>query len=90
MAACYTGVAPFSLYFRDTKSAGPWFFSSVTARLHQVSVCNAVMTLAILLSLNTMESLQNGLQSYSGVTQLFSMRAVSIALPSVDADAWYK
>ena len=35
---------------------------------------NAVMTLAILFSLKTMESLENGLQPHSGATPLFSMR----------------
>ena len=34
---------------------------------------NAAMMLATLLSLNTMESLQNGLQPHSGVTPSFSM-----------------
>ena len=55
---------------------------------------NAAMTLAILFSLKTMESLENGLQSKSGATPLFSMRtesqASSQSCHSVDADAWYK
>ena len=38
---------------------------------------NAAMTLAILFSLKTMESLENGLQTQSGATPLFSMRTES-------------
>ena len=48
------------------------------------------MTLVILLSLKTMESLENGLQSHSGVTPLFSMTAVSQSYLSVDASAQCK
>ena len=48
----------------------------------------------IQLSTKTIESLQNGLQPYSGVNPLFSMRAVSLLSSqrcrSVDADAWCK
>ena len=40
----------------------------------------AAMTPVILLSLKPMESLQNGLQRYSGVTPFFSMRAVLLEL----------
>ena len=35
---------------------------------------NAGMTLAILFSLRTVESLENGLQTHSGATPLFSQR----------------
>ena len=49
--------------------------------------------LAMLFSLKTIESLKNGLQTHSGATRLFSMRAVSLTLlqscRSVDSDAWY-
>ena len=39
----------------------------------------AAMTLAILFSLKTMESLENGLQTQSGAIPLFSMRTESQA-----------
>ena len=52
------------------------------------------MMLAILFSVKTMELLENGLQPYSGVTPLFSMRIESkLSLQScwrLDADAWCK
>ena len=50
------------------------------------------MTLAILFSLKTMESLENGLQPYSGVTPLISMRIVSLASWQSyrSVDAWCK
>ena len=61
---------------------------SLRARLHQV------MTLAILFSLETMESLENRLKPHSGVTPLFSMttelQASSQSCCSVDADACCK
>ena len=40
---------------------------------------NAAMTLVILFSLKTMESLENGLQTHSGATPYFSMRTESQA-----------
>ena len=52
---------------------------------------NVAIKLAILFSLKTMESLKNGLQPYSGATQLFSIRIISLASSqscrSIDADA---
>ena len=52
------------------------------------------MTLAILFSLKTIKSLENGLQPHSGVTPLFSMRIESLtplqSCCSIDADAWCK
>ena len=52
---------------------------------------NSAMMLAILFSLKTMESLENGLQPHSGATPLFSMRTVLLALSQrcciIDADA---
>ena len=55
---------------------------------------NSAMTLAILFSLKTMESLENRLKTQSGATPLFSMRtesqASSQSCRTVDADAWYK
>ena len=51
---------------------------------------NSAMTLAILFSLKTVELLENGLQTHSRATPLFSMRTESQASCSVDADAWYK
>ena len=52
------------------------------------------MMLAILFSLKTMESLQNGLQPHSGATPLFSIRTVLLAssqsFHNTDADAWCK
>ena len=52
------------------------------------------MTLAILCSLKSVESLENTLQPHSGGTPLFSMktesRATSQGCRSVDADAWCK
>ena len=40
---------------------------------------NAAMTLMIMFSLKTVELLENGLQTHSGVTLLFSMRTESQA-----------
>ena len=40
---------------------------------------NSAMMAMILFSLKTMESLENGLQSHSGATSLFSIRTVSLA-----------
>ena len=52
------------------------------------------MTLAILFSSKTVESLENGLQTHSGVIPLISKKTESQASSqccrSVDADAWYK
>ena len=52
------------------------------------------MTLVILFSLKSMESLANWLQPDSGAAQLFSMRSVSLvpsqSCRSIDADAWCK
>ena len=46
---------------------------------HQHQGCdNSWMTLAILFSLKTMESLENGLQPHSGATLLFEMGTVSL------------
>ena len=61
----------------------------------QSKLCgNSAMTLAILFSLKTTGSLENGLQSNSGMTPLFSMTAVSLASSqsccSIDSDARYK
>ena len=55
---------------------------------------NSAITLAILFSLKTVESLENRLQTHFGATPLFSMRTVllssSQSCRSVDADAWCK
>ena len=55
---------------------------------------NAAMTLAILFSLKTMESLQNGVATHFQATPLFSMKTESQASSqrcrSIDADAWCK
>ena len=55
---------------------------------------NAAMTFAILFSLKTMESLQNGFATHFQVSPLISMRKESLASSqsgrSVDADAWCK
>ena len=51
---------------------------------------NSAMTLAILFSLKTEELLENGLQTHSRATPLFSMRTECKRHRSVDADAWYK
>ena len=48
-------------------------------RLHRVSSVNAVMALAILLLMKTVESLQNGFVALSGGTPLFSIIEVSLA-----------
>ena len=70
-------------------SQGPVY----TKRQHQRYDDDAMM-LAILFSLKTMESLENGLQTQSGETPVFSMRtdsqASSLCCRSVDAFAWYK
>ena len=62
---------------------------------HQRQCCdNSGMTLAILFSLKTVESLENGLQTHSGAIPLISIRtesqASSQSCRSVDADAWCK
>ena len=53
---------------------------------------NTVMTLAILLSLKTMEYLQYRVATHFGATPLFSMRPISLVLSqrcdSIDVDAW--
>ena len=55
---------------------------------------NSEMMLAILFSLKSMESFENGLQLHFGVILLFSMRTESLAslqsCCSVDADTWCK
>ena len=51
---------------------------SIWAHLH-VGINRAAMTLATLLSLNTMMSLPNGLQPHSGMTPWLSVREVSLA-----------
>ena len=54
---------------------------------------NAAMMLVILVWLKTLRSLQNGLQTHSEVTPLFSVRTgsqSSQSCHSVDADAWCK
>ena len=55
---------------------------------------NFVMMLAILFSVKTIESLENGYQPYSGATPMFSMRtellASSQSCGSIDADALCK
>ena len=55
---------------------------------------NAAMTLVTLFSFKSVESLENALQTHSGVTPLISMRMESLASSqsccSLDADAWCK
>ena len=55
---------------------------------------NAAMMLAILFSLKTVESLENGLQPHPGATPMFSMRTESLALSqsyrNVDSDTQCK
>ena len=53
-----------------------------TKRQHQCCD-NSPMTLAILFSLKTMESLQNGLKPYSGVTPLFSIKMHSSRMRTI-------
>ena len=54
---------------------------------HQRQFCdNDVMTLAMLLSMKTMESLQNWVATHSGATPLFSIRAVLLAARSIVVD----
>ena len=52
------------------------------------------MMLAILFLLKTVKSLENGLQTYSGATPLFSIRTESLASSqsyrTIDTDAWCK
>ena len=58
----------------------------------KIKADNSAMTLATLLSLKTMESLQNGGASHFQATPLFSMRTVLLVslqnCRSFDADAW--
>ena len=75
-------------------NAGFWLVT-VRPRLtkrHRQRCDNFVMTIETVLK--TMELLENRLQPDSGVTPLFSMRTVSLALSqscsSIDADAWCK
>ena len=56
------------------KVLGPFYTKHLRQRYE-----NSVMTLAILFSLKTMESLENGLQPQSGETPLFSVRPVALA-----------
>ena len=55
---------------------------------------NSTMTLAILLTLEPMESLQIRIETHFEATPLFSMRAVLLASSqschSIDADVWCK
>ena len=67
----------------------------VSARLHQASAhgCNnSLIGLIILFLLKTMGLFENGLQSHSGVTLLFSVRTASLAswqsYHSIDSDTW--
>ena len=66
----------------------------VYTKRQRQSCDNSTMTLAILFSLKSMETLENGLQPHSGVTPLFSMRtesqASSQSCRSIHADAWCK
>ena len=70
---------------QNTEGKGP-FIPSVSI--------NAAMTLAILFSLKTMESLQNGIATHFQATPLFLMKtesqASSQSYRSIDADAWCK
>ena len=73
------------------------FTQSFRARLHQASTStwdNSVLTLAILFSLKTMESLQIGVATHFQATPLFSTRTVWLVLLQsfhiTDADAWCK
>ena len=56
--------------------------------------CDNSAMIAVLFSLKTMESLQNGFATYFQATPLFSMRTklqvLSQSCRSVDADAWCK
>ena len=78
-------------YTTNTSHQIQWIFlMSEPPGLHQASA----MTLAILFSLKTIESLQNGVATYFQATPLFSMRTVSLVSSqsccSVDADAQCK
>ena len=64
-------------------------YQVLRAYLHQMSAS----MLAILFSLKTMESLQNGVATHFQATPLFSMRTILLASStchSADADAWCK
>ena len=83
----------FLQYFERNISA--WSAQGPVYTKRQSQRCNnSVITLAILLRLKTMESLQNGVAIHFRVTPLFSMRTVSLASSqsccSIDNDAWSK
>ena len=71
------------------KTLGPVYTKCQHQRCDQ-----SVITLASLFLVKTTESLENGLQPYSGVIPVFSMRTESLASSqscrSGDADACYK
>ena len=70
------------------------FLGPVYTKRQRQRCDNSAMTLAILFSLKSVESLENRLQPHSGVTPFFSMRtesqASSLSCHRVDADAWCK
>ena len=80
------GIVTETCFARASTHLSPLFMPSISI--------NAAMTLAILFSLKTMESLENGLQPQSGATPLFLMRTESLAslqnCRSIDADTWCK
>ena len=84
-----TGVAWLGTYIISRPSLGPIY----TKRQHQCCD-NSVMMLAILLSMKSVESLQNGVATYFHTTPLISMRtktqASSQSCRSIDVDAWCK
>ena len=78
--------------FTPSESECETLISTATKGLFTLSVSvNAAMTLAILFSLKTIESLQIGVATHFQASPLISMRAVSQALSQscriIDADA---
>ena len=70
------------------------YLGSVYTNCQRRHCNNSAMMLVIRFSLQTMESLQNGVATHFQATSLFSMRTESLASSqscrSIDSDAWYK
>ena len=75
-------------YFKDSSRTGAT--GPIYTKCRRQYCNNSAMILALLFSLKSTASLENGLQPYSGVTLLFSTRTVLLAslqsCRSVDAD----
>ena len=84
----------FTTYVRYIVQEGEFVRPVYTKRQSQRCNIISAMMLAILFSLKTMESIQNGIANHFQATPLFSMKTVMLAslqsCHNVDADAWCK